>query len=63
MGDWNTLLFQDLPRDRTMALVSEAAGLTVWRTPSGNANGQARDRQGRVIFCSQSRPRRRPRRA
>ncbi|MBP0617886.1 SMP-30/gluconolactonase/LRE family protein [Jiella mangrovi] len=51
MGDWNTLLFQDLPRDRTMAF-SEAAGLTVWRTPSGNANGQARDRQGRVIFCS-----------
>ncbi len=51
MGDWNALLFQDLPRDRTM-LWSEAAGLSVWRQPSGKANGQARDRQGRVVLCS-----------
>lgn len=51
MGDWNVLLFQDIPRDRTMAW-SETAGLSVWRFPSGQANGQARDREGRVIFCS-----------
>ncbi|WP_062209861.1 SMP-30/gluconolactonase/LRE family protein [Aureimonas sp. AU12] len=51
MGDWNALLFQDLPRDRTM-LWSEASGLSVWRFPSGHANGQARDREGRVVFCS-----------
>ncbi|WP_244493708.1 SMP-30/gluconolactonase/LRE family protein [Aureimonas sp. AU4] len=50
MGDWATLLFQDLPRGRTMAW-SERGGLHVWREPSGNANGQARDREGRVIAC------------
>ncbi|KTR04030.1 gluconolactonase [Aureimonas ureilytica] len=51
MGDWNCLLFQNLPRDRTM-MWSEASGLSVWRFPSDQANGQARDREGRVIFCS-----------
>jgi len=51
MGDWNALLFQDLPRDRTM-MWAEATGVSVWRQPSGKANGQARDRQGRVILCS-----------
>ncbi|MBB3937647.1 SMP-30/gluconolactonase/LRE family protein [Aureimonas phyllosphaerae] len=51
MGDWNCLLFQDLPRDRTM-MWSETAGLSVWRFPSGQANGQARDRNGRIVFCS-----------
>ncbi|RIY02606.1 SMP-30/gluconolactonase/LRE family protein [Aureimonas flava] len=54
MGDWNCLLFQDLPRDRTM-MWSETAGLSVWRFPSDQANGQARDRQGRVVFCSNRR--------
>ncbi len=51
MGDWNCLLFQDLPRDRTMRW-SEAEGLSVWRSPSNYANGQARDRQGRLVACS-----------
>lgn len=50
IGDWATLLFQDLPRGRTMSW-SERGGLAVWREPSGNANGQARDRQGRVVAC------------
>ncbi len=27
-------------------------GPRVWRFPSGQANGQARDRNGRVVFCS-----------
>ncbi len=51
MGDWNCLLFQDLPRNRTMRW-SEAAGISVYRAPSNYANGQARDRQGRLIACS-----------
>ncbi len=51
MGDWNCLLFQDLPRDRTMRW-SEAGGIEVFRAPSDFANGQARDRQGRLVFCS-----------
>ncbi len=51
MADWNCLLFQDLPRDRTMRW-SEADGISVWRAPSHFANGQTRDRQGRLIACS-----------
>ncbi|MGB3503805.1 MAG: SMP-30/gluconolactonase/LRE family protein [Xanthobacteraceae bacterium] len=51
MGDANCLLFQDLPRDRTMRWI-EDAGTSVYRAPSGYANGQTRDRQGRLISCS-----------
>jgi len=51
MGDAGCLLFQDLPRDRTMRWI-EGAGVSVYRSPSGYANGQTRDRQGRLISCS-----------
>jgi gluconolactonase len=44
-------LFQDLPRDRTMRWI-EGAGVSVYRSPSGYANGQTRDRKGRLISCS-----------
>lgn len=51
MGDANCLLFQDLPRNRTMRWI-EDAGVSVYRAPSDYANGQTRDRQGRLIACS-----------
>ena len=51
MGDADCLLFQDLPRDRTMRWI-EDEGVTVYRSPSDYANGQTRDRQGRLIACS-----------
>ncbi|MBZ9710376.1 SMP-30/gluconolactonase/LRE family protein [Mesorhizobium sp. ESP7-2] len=51
MGDANCLLFQDLPRDRTMRWIEDAS-VSVYRAPSGYANGQARDTQGRLISCS-----------
>jgi gluconolactonase len=51
MGDAQCLLFQDLPRDRTMRWI-EGAGVSVYRSPSGYGNGQSRDRQGRLISCS-----------
>ena len=51
MADWNCLLFQDLPNNRTMRW-SEADGVSVWREPSNFANGQYRDRQGRLLACS-----------
>src|SRR6185312_6225459 len=51
MGDAGCLLFQDLPRDQTMRWI-ESAGVSVYRAPSGYANGQTRDRQGRLISCS-----------
>ena len=51
MGDADCLLFQDLPRNRTMRWI-ENAGVSVYREPTGYANGQTRDRQGRLISCS-----------
>jgi gluconolactonase len=51
MGDAQCLLFQDLPRDRTMRWI-EGSGVSVYRSPSGYGNGQTRDRQGRLISCS-----------
>jgi gluconolactonase len=43
MGDANCLLFEDLPRNRTMRYI-ENAGISVYREPSHYANGQCRDR-------------------
>ncbi|MGA9894013.1 MAG: SMP-30/gluconolactonase/LRE family protein [Xanthobacteraceae bacterium] len=51
MGDADCLLFQDLPNDRTMRW-TEGVGASVYRSPSNYANGQTRDRQGRLIACS-----------
>ena len=43
--------FQDLPNNRTMRWI-EGMGASVYRAPSNYANGQTRDRQGRLIACS-----------
>lgn len=51
VGDADCLLFQDLPRNRTMRW-SEDQGVSVHRAPSDYANGQTRDRQGRLVACS-----------
>lgn len=51
MGDADCLLFEDLPRNRTMRYI-EGVGVSVYREPSHYANGQCRDRQGRLITCS-----------
>ena len=51
MGDANCLLFQDLPNNRTMRWIEEL-GVSVYRSPSNFANGQTRDRQGRLVACS-----------
>jgi gluconolactonase len=51
MGDAGCLLFQDLPRNRTLRWI-EGYGVSVYRSPSFFGNGQTRDRQGRLITCS-----------
>jgi len=51
MGDADCLLFQDLPRNCTMRWI-EDSGVSVYRSPSDYANGQTRDREGRLIACS-----------
>lgn len=49
-GDARCLLFSDIPNDRILRW-SEEEGLSVYRSPSGFANGGTRDREGRLISC------------
>src|SRR5271155_5595620 len=51
MGDADCLLFQDIPNNRTMRW-TEGLGVSTYRAPSNYANGQTRDRSGRLIACS-----------
>jgi gluconolactonase len=50
---WNpdgTLLFEDTPRNRTLKL-DPADKVSVFREPSGRANGLAWDARGRLVVC------------
>ena len=49
-GDQRCLLFNDIPSNRTLRW-SEQHGVTPFLEPSEFANGQTRDRQGRLIQC------------
>ena len=48
--DAQMLLWSDIPNNRILRWV-EGGGVSVFREPSNNANGNARDRQGRLITC------------
>jgi gluconolactonase len=50
-ADHDCLYLSDIPNDRILRW-SEAAGVCVFRCPSGFANGHARDKEGRLIGCS-----------
>lgn len=50
-ADQDCLLVSDLPNDRIMRW-TESGGVSVFRQPSGFANGHTRDRLGRLIGCS-----------
>lgn len=50
-----SLLFEDTPRDRTL-LLSADGKVSVFREPSGRANGLAYDRQGRLVICEGNAP-------
>lgn len=49
-GDANCLLFSDIPNNRIMRW-TPGSGVTTYRHPSNYANGQTRDREGRLITC------------
>ena len=50
-GDARCLLWSDIPNNRILRW-DEATGRTsVFRQPSNNSNGLARDRQGRLVAC------------
>lgn len=50
-ADHDCLYLSDVPNDRVLRW-SEQGGVSVFRHPSGFANGHARDQQGRLISCS-----------
>jgi gluconolactonase len=49
-ADLECLLFSDIPNDRILRW-SATGGVSVFRQPSGFANGHTRDRQGRLVGC------------
>src|SRR3954452_2262192 len=52
-GDGRFLLFSDIPNDRILRWSEETGQTSVFRAPSGSANGNTRDRHGRLITCEQ----------
>jgi gluconolactonase len=50
-GDARCVLWSDIPNNRIMRWDEESGGVTVFRTPSNYANGNTRDRQGRLVTC------------
>src|SRR5437899_7635351 len=51
VGDGRYLLFSDIPNDRIMKWEEETGAVSMFRKPSNYANGNTRDRQGRLITC------------
>jgi gluconolactonase len=50
-GDGRYLLWSDIPNDRIMKWEEETGAVSVFRKSSNNANGNTRDRQGRLVTC------------
>ena len=50
-GDQRCLLWSDIPNNRIMRWDDETGAVSVFRRPSNFANGNTRDRQGRLVSC------------
>jgi gluconolactonase len=50
-GDGRYLLWSDIPNNRILKWEEETGAVSVFRKPSNNANGNTRDRQGRLVTC------------
>jgi gluconolactonase len=50
-GDRGQLLWSDVPNDRIMRWDEATDSVSVYRSPSNNANGNTRDREGRLVTC------------
>lgn len=50
-GDGRFLLWSDIPNNRMMKWEEETGAVSVYRKPSNFANGNTRDRQGRLLTC------------
>lgn len=50
-GDGRYLLWSDIPNNRMLKWEEETGVVSVFRKPSNFANGNTRDRQGRLVTC------------
>jgi gluconolactonase len=50
-GDGRYVLWSDIPNDRILKWEEETGAVSVFRKTSHNANGNTRDRQGRLVSC------------
>lgn len=50
-GDGRYLLWSDIPNQRILKWEEETGQVSVYRKPSDFANGNTRDRQGRLVTC------------
>jgi len=54
-GDGRYLLWSDIPNNQMMRWDEETGAVSVFRKPSNYANGNTRDRQGRLVTCEHGR--------
>jgi gluconolactonase len=50
-GDGRYLLWSDIPNNRILKWEEETGQVSIYRKPSNYANGNTRDRQGRLVTC------------
>ena len=50
-GDLRSLIWSDIPNDRMLRWCEDSGQVSVFRQPTNNANGNTRDRQGRLLTC------------
>lgn len=50
-GDGRYLLWSDIPNNRILRFDEESGAVSAFRKPSNFANGNTRDRQGRLVTC------------
>ncbi len=53
-GDGRYVLWSDIPNNRIMRWDEASGAVSVFRHPSNHANGNTRDRQGRLVTCEHS---------
>jgi len=53
-GDARCLLWSDIPNNRILRWDEESGRTSIYRKPSNHANGNTRDRQGRLVTCEHS---------
>ena len=51
LGDARCVLWSDIPNNRILRWDEVTGRTSVYRQPSNNANGNTRDRQGRLVTC------------